>query len=75
MLQVILASSTSAAKIEEFEQQLRAVDLKIIDRWSAEMSDNVRLAINAHTIAEMRNTDNMTRQFFQADCIDCLWLF
>lgn len=75
MIHIILAPSTSEERIGEFERRLQELDLRIVDSWKSENGYTVKIAVNAHTVAQMRNTDILARRFFEAECIDCHWLY
>jgi hypothetical protein len=76
MIQVIIAQSGILKEtIAEFEKQIEVFDLKIVDRWVSSKTNNMNIAVNAHTIEKMSQTDTLARRIFAKDFIECNWLY
>jgi hypothetical protein len=75
MIHIILApSGTLKGKIAEFEKELEPFDLKIVDFWVSSKTNNINIAVNAHTIERMSRTDTLSRRVFAKDFIESQWL-
>ena len=75
MIQIILSpSGTLKGMIAEFEKELEALDLKIVDFWISSKTSNINIAVNAHTIEKMYRTDTLSRRMFDRNFIDSHWL-